>query len=132
MDDPLGFLTTAEVGTLLFVATGAAVACSRLFPRLTTEVATRGIVSLQLAFTAARANAVVGSWRKQQLEGAARRSLLVDFPFIVSYAWALGLLAVIAGRAADASGRFDPMTADTTAAALAIAGWAAGFCDLVE
>jgi hypothetical protein len=130
--DPLDFLRTAEAGALLLVAAGAAATWTRLFPRLRTAAAPRGIVSLQLAFTAARAKAVIESWRARHLDGAARRSLFVDVPFVVFYAWTLGLLAVLAGRAAAGSDLLTPGDADTAAAAVAIGGWVAAFCDLVE
>jgi hypothetical protein len=91
-----------------------------------------GIVSLQLAFTPARARAILASWRARHLDGAATRSLFVDVPYIVLYAWALGALAALAGRAAAGDGFLSPADAATAAAWLAIGAWIAAFCDLVE
>jgi hypothetical protein len=132
MDDPLDFLHTAEVGTLLLVTAAAAYTWSRLFPRLLTKESPHGIVSLQLAFTARKAHAVIDCWRVRHLDGAAKRAQYIDLLFIVFYASALGLLAIAAGRAADSSGLLNPSDAGTAAAWLAIGAWVAGLCDFVE
>lgn len=132
MDDPLEFLRTAELGTLLAIATGAAITTSQLFPDLTTKQAPKGIVSLQLAWTKERARKVISSWRTHRLDRAANRSLLVDGPFIIFYSVALGLTAVLAGRAAEVSNLLSGDRADTIGSALAIAALVAGLCDFIE
>jgi hypothetical protein len=132
MDDPLGFLRTADDGSLLLITTAAALTWTRLFPQLNTKQAPCGIVSLQLAFTPSKAAAVIDSWRQHHLDGPAKRSLFTDLGFIVCYAWTLGLLASIAGRAAHASGLLNAQDAHTAAAALAISGWTAAFLDIAE
>jgi hypothetical protein len=130
--DPLAFLRTAEAGVLVLVTGAGAVTWTRLFPDVKTDEARWGIVSLQLAFTPAKARAILESWRARHLGGAAQRSLFVDVPYIVLYAWALGALATLAGRAAAGDGLLSPRDAATAAAWLAIGAWVAAFCDLVE
>jgi hypothetical protein len=132
MGDPLDFLRTAEVGTLIAITGAAGVTVGRVFPSLAPRKAHRGMVALQLAWTKEKADAVIGFWRKRNREQAAKRAVYIDFAFIVFYSFGLGVLAVIAGRAAHAGGLLAGSDADTFGAALAIAGWVAGFCDCVE
>jgi hypothetical protein len=132
MDGPLGFLRTAEVGTLLTVTAAATVVCARFFPPLATRTASKGIVSLELAWTQNRVAEVTDSWRVERLERAAQRSVSLDFLFIALYAATIALLGVMAGRAATASGLLSSEHADTVGTALAIAPLAAGLCDCVE
>jgi hypothetical protein len=125
-------LRSAELSTLFAITFGSSLVWSRLFPRLRTDVAPGGIVSLQLAWTSPRASSITRSWRERHLEGAARRSIYVDFPFIVLYSFAIAFLALLAGRAADASSLASSDTASSAAAAAAIAAWTAGLCDYLE
>jgi hypothetical protein len=121
----------AELATLFTISLASSIVWMRVFPRLRTP-ATRGIVKLQLARTTSRANAIVRAWREQHLLGRAKRSLIVDFPYIASYSFAIAFLALLAGRAAATSGLMSSDTANVSADATAIAAWSAGFCDLLE
>ena len=118
MGDPLAFLSTAEVGALLAVALGLAATCGPFFPSLEP-----GILRLEVAGRPRRAEAIVRAWEARGALGAARRSIAVDWPFIVFYSVALAALGTLAGRAGDA---------ETAGAALAYAGVAAGLLDVVE
>ncbi|HJP36937.1 MAG TPA: hypothetical protein QF901_13230, partial [Gammaproteobacteria bacterium] len=73
----LGFAFVVLTATLVY--TGS--------PLVTTTTPI-GIVSFELAFNGPQARAVLGSW-----DGAAREAamlnLIVDFPYLVVYAWML-------------------------------------------
>jgi hypothetical protein len=125
-------LRGSEVATLFAISAGAALTFMRLFPNLKTAVAKKGIVSLQLAWSSARANAVIGSWRERHLDGSVKRSIYVDVLYIAGYSFAIAFLALLAGRAARASGLFSAHTADLTADFVAIGAWVAGACDCLE
>lgn len=62
--------------------------------RLQTGEAPRGIVSLELASTVERVEAIVESWRRTRVGrgtavDVAKRSIYLDFPFIVAYSTVL-------------------------------------------
>jgi hypothetical protein len=127
-------LLGSELAILFTIAAGCALTSMRLFPSLKTNVAS-GIVSLQLAWTSERAAAIVGSWRERHLEGAAKRSLYVDyFLYIPCYTAAITFLALLTARAVKVSGLswFSAHSADLTGDFTAAAAWIAGTCDCLE
>lgn len=65
---------------------------------LRTAAAPTGIVGLELAWSGARAVAILDSWGEDGCV-AARGSLWVDFAFIPAYVAGLGLLTALAARA---------------------------------
>jgi hypothetical protein len=132
VDAPFLGLRGSELAILFVACGGVALVWTQLFPNLTTSVAPRGIISLQLARSSERAAAIVQSFQEAHREGTARRSLYVDFPFILLYSFALAFLGLLAGRAALASGLASSATADSLALATATAAWAAGLCDCLE
>jgi hypothetical protein len=132
MCDPLSWLRTSEVGMLLLLSSAAALAWMTLFPNVNTRQAPRGVISLQLAFTAEKAEAILASWRRRHLDGPARRSQFTDFGYILCYLFVLALLGVISARAAHASGFLGRGHAQTAAALLAIGALATAFLDVVE
>lgn len=91
-----------DLGVLLAVVTGWMVFIFRLFPNLKTPAVPRGIFNLQFAFTTKHATAVVDDWRVRDHIKAARRSLLTDVAFVVTYVTALVIVAVLVNHAADA------------------------------
>jgi hypothetical protein len=131
MGDPLGALRTAEVGILLAIALAMFALCARFFPRLKPP-SSHGIVALELAFTRDRTSQVLADWTAHGLLAAVRRSIAVDWPFIVIYSSAVAFAGVLAGRAAAGSGLLSQDHADTLAAVLAYAAWAAGLLDCCE
>jgi len=112
-DAPLGILLAIVAGWALFVV--------RLFPNLKTVAAPRGIVSLQLAFTTARARVVVDDWRTRERAKAAARSQLTDVAFIALYVTALALVAVLVAHATDARHPHRPILVVLSAGALDLA-----------
>ena len=131
MSDPLAALRTSEVGLLLAVGLAATVTWSRLFPTLKPPAA-RGIVGLELAGSTARARRILADWEQRGLTQRAKRSVALDWPFIVLYSFAAALAGVLGGRAAAGSGLLSSDHADTVAAVLAYAAWAAGVLDVAE
>ena len=122
----------SELATLFAISAGAALTFMRLFPNLKTAAAKKGIVSLQLAWSSARAKAVIESWRERHLDDSVKRSIYVDFLYIAGYSFAIAFLALLAGRAARASGLFSTHTADLMGNIVAIGAWVAGACDCLE
>ncbi len=92
-------------------------------PALRTDAAPAGILSLELAGTSARAQAVVSDWRGGGLIGEARRHVRTDYPFILFYSTCLALACAWTGEAArwERAGN-----------ALAWGAWAAGVFDVLE
>ncbi len=132
MDAFFDSLRGSELAILFTIGAGAAATCVRLFPNLKTAAARSGIVSLQFAWTPARAAAITDSWRARHLDGSTRRSLYIDFFYIAGYGTAIAFLALLAGRAAKTSGFCSSHTADLTADFVAIGAWSAGLCDCLE
>jgi len=89
------------------------------------------IARLQLAGSATRADAIVSEWKRRGLLGQARRSVYVDFPFIVVYATLLALLVVLAERGAK---DLDLIADDKTwvGVVLVVAALTAGALDALE
>jgi hypothetical protein len=114
-------MRSSELGILLAVGLGGTATFARAFPKLRAETTPKGIVDLELPRTTARAEEVVAAWEAQGLDGAAKRSILVDVPFVVSYTGALAAYAALVARAGDAD-----------ATLLVIGALAAGASDLVE
>lgn len=97
----LGILTgpsSWELGLLALLMGTLSYLCWSLLPRLTTTTAPRGIISLEVAGTKARAEALLNDWGDRGLLGAVRRSLYLDFAFIGGYATLACLLAVLLAR----------------------------------
>jgi hypothetical protein len=124
-------LRGSELAILFTICAGVALTCMRLFPDLKTSVARRGIVSLELAWKSSRAGSIISSWRQKHLEGAAKRSIYLDFVYIPFYSFSIAFLGLLAGRAAE-TGLFSSHNADLTADFVAIGAWTAGFCDYLE
>jgi hypothetical protein len=66
------------------------------------------------------------------MNGAAVRSIWIDFPFIVSYVPTIGLIGVLACRAAQHEGLLSPTDAANLATALLVIAVAAGLSDVFE
>jgi hypothetical protein len=128
----LAALESAELGLLLGLALALTWLVCTLFPDLTGPASRSGIISLELAWTPARANEIIDAWRKAGRIGRARRSLTVDWAFIACYATTFALLALLAARAAGASGLMADADADGYASTLAPAMVAAAVLDVVE
>jgi hypothetical protein len=113
-------------------AVGAAVAMMLVLgvqgAPLRNDVAESGIVSLELARNAAWAERLIESWGAA-LHDRAVWQVILDFPFILAYAWALFYFGVWAWRQAVANTR--PKLA-IAAHAAAWAGLAAGALDIFE
>jgi hypothetical protein len=109
----LGFAFVVLTATLVY--TGS--------PLVTTTTPI-GIVSFELAFNGPQARAVLGSW-----DGAAREAamlnLIVDFPYLVVYAWMLSLLCSAAASASQP-------TMSRAGTGLARYVWLAALFDVLE
>ena len=114
-------MRSSELGILLAIGIGGAATLARAFPKLRTDTTPKGIVDLELPRTTVRADEVVAAWKEQRLEGAAKRSILIDLPFVAAYTCALAAFAALMARLGDAD-----------ATPLVLAAVAAGVLDLVE
>jgi hypothetical protein len=132
VDEPLRFLHTADAAAVLAMALGLSAVWSALFPRLRTDAAPKGIASLELCWTANRARRVVNSWERKGMMAAARRSVLLDEPFILFYSVTLATLGVLAARAAGASSLLSHDHAQTVASVMTLAACVAALLDLAE
>ena len=132
MNDPLKHIDSAELATLMTIALGLGAAWAAWFPRLQTESAPAGIVSLQLAWTGHRARRIVASWNDQRMLRTAELSVLLDVPFILLYSSALAAGGVLGARAAGAGGVLSTYDAATIAALLAFSAGTAALLDLIE
>jgi len=72
--------------------------------QLRNQHASRGVVSLELAWTAENAREVVDSWKADRLKRAAYRQVLLDFIFIAGYTALLIAIARSCERATNAAG----------------------------
>lgn len=83
---------------LLFLATGFLTwVLMRQGQRLSTAAAPRGILSLQLAWSAPRAGQILASWQGDA-KGLANRQLALDYVYLLVYPWFLGLSCVMLAR----------------------------------
>jgi len=121
-------LHTGEISLLLAVAAALTAVIGVLFPRLGPP----GIVALELARSPRRAQQIVGRWQEAAELGRARRSVYLDFAFIVSYVAGLAFLILLAARAAEESGLMSGERADTFAWVGSLAMIGAGALDTVE
>lgn len=131
MDDLLSFLSTAELGIVTLVVAGFLVSWARFFPDLKTKSG-HGIVALELPKGTEGAQQILAAWQRKGLMKAARRSITVDWLFIVLYVLALVCGGVLVARAGEALGGLDAADAKTVALVLAIAAVVAGLLDVLE
>ena len=131
MDDLLSFLSTAELGIVALVVTGLLVSWARFFPDLASRSG-HGIVAFELPKSTEGAQQILAAWQRAGLEKAARRSITVDWFFIVLYVLALVCAGVLVARAAEALGGLDAGDASTVALVVAIAAVVAGVLDVLE
>lgn len=106
---------------------------AQLAPLLTEERKMRrtggpGIIGFELAGTPERAERILRTWGAAG-QSAARRSLLLDYPYLATYAPLQALLCTGAGEALRRRGRRGPASA---APALAWGQLAAGTFDAIE
>jgi hypothetical protein len=92
----LAGLHASELILLLAILLAIGLLIWALFPRV-------GILSLELATSAARAKAIVGARSRDGRLGAMRLNVYLDFPFLVVYSTMLAVAVVLAGRAATSS-----------------------------
>lgn len=111
--------------------------------RSLTENTPFGIVSLELASDGPRIEEIVSAWRSEELVATAKRSIWVDFPFLLAYSSFLALLTLFLRRKLNAlatqpppveKGWFDKLCALhwKLLPGVALAFWLAGALDLVE
>ena len=131
MDDPLSFLSTAELGIVTLVVAGLLVSWARFFPDLKTRSG-YGIVAFELPKSTEGAQQILAAWQRHGLEKAARRSITVDWLFIVLYVLALAGLGVLAARAAATTDGFGAEAAETVALILVAAAVLVGALDVLE
>lgn len=132
MRDLAGFAGSADLGAILVIALGLLAFWATLFPDLRTAAAPHGIVSLELPWNAKRAWRIVASWEREGTLGAARRSLLLDLPFIALYLVALLAFDILIARAGLALGLFSDRAEQCVAAILVCAASLAAVLDLLE
>lgn len=70
----------------------------RILEQVMTAEGGAGIVSYELAFTSQHAASILQDWGLEA-QAAARRSLLLDFPFMLAYALAFGGITLLLARA---------------------------------
>jgi hypothetical protein len=121
-------LHTGEIGLLVVLALALTAVVGALFPRLGSP----GIVALELAWSPGRAKEIVGRWSANAALGRVRRSIYLDFAFIVAYVAALVFFILLAARVAEGSGLVSDETADTFAWIGSLAMIGAGTLDAVE
>ncbi|MGZ8481882.1 MAG: hypothetical protein ACXWWO_05440 [Candidatus Limnocylindria bacterium] len=132
MRDLARFAGSADLGAILVIALGLLAFWATLFPDLRTAAAPQGIVSLELPWNAKRAWRIVASWEREGKLGAARRSLLLDLPFIALYLVALVAFDTLIARAGLALGLFSDRAEQWVAAILVCAASLAAVLDLLE
>lgn len=132
MRDLAGFAGSADLGAILVIALGLLAFWATLFPDLRTAAAPHGIVSLELPWNAKRAWRIVASWEREGKLGAARRSLLLDLPFIALYLVALVAFDTLIARAGLALGLFSDRAKQWVAAILVCTASLAAVLDLLE
>lgn len=98
------------------------------FERDMTRAGGCGIIPFELAGSEERAAQIMDRWGRAG-RGAARRSLVLDYPFLASYSC---LLALTCGVAADALGRRGHTWLAAAGGPIAWGQLAAGGCDAVE
>lgn len=115
------------------VAVALFVVLARLDAPLKTSEAPYGIVSLELASSVAEVETILASWRRVVVEGVggltlARRSIGIDFAFIVAY------VTVLAGACRWAAAALRRQGRPGASAVRAVAGLqpVAGLLDVVE
>ena len=125
MSHPLEALPRSALPVLFVVLTLSTLAVGRaMAARLRTEAAPLGIVSLEFAGSANKAQSILDSWTARQ-KYAALRSTRLDYAFLVCYS---SLLAV---GCVWASGGFQDGW-ERVGVWLAWAGWGAGALDAIE
>jgi hypothetical protein len=128
---PLGYLPPHIIALLLgpfmLFAIFWGMLLDHIGQSLKTAEAPRGILSFELAFTAARSEAIVRSW--DSVRKIAKNSLLLDFVFIPLYSTTLALLCIVAGHFFQ---RHNWSGLSTVAVVIAWYQWVAGLLDLVE
>ncbi|MFQ5966193.1 MAG: hypothetical protein ACE5MI_01130 [Acidimicrobiia bacterium] len=130
MRSPLGPLAALDQALLVRRA-AAATAVTFLIQfatgwALRNPVAPYGIVSLELAGSADRAEEIVASWEEANILGLATANVLLDYSFLVSYAVLLVALSVRAGM------RVETPVSMTTGYTVGWGQWLAGGLDAVE
>jgi hypothetical protein len=123
----LAALHTGELGLLFALSLVSTALVGALMPRVRPA-----IVRLQLAWSPACARRIIDCWAAAASIKRAKRSVHLDYAFLVGYAATLALLVLLAARAADASGLMSEDTADTFALVGALAMVGAGALDAVE
>jgi hypothetical protein len=122
LDWPETGLLVSGLG-FLFVVTAL------LFPGpLQTGEAKCGIISLELAWTPAKARRIIDSWRRARMLGRAKRNVEWDFAFIPSYATFAAVVGVVAARGAGA----DFLASATARDAARAVAWAMLFAGLLD
>jgi hypothetical protein len=120
----LAGLHASELILLLAILLAIGLLIWALFPRV-------GILSLELATSAARAKAIVGARSRDGRLGAMRLNVYLDFPFLVVYSTMLAVAVVLAGRAATSSELISKED-DQVVAAFVLGALTAGVCDAIE
>lgn len=132
MQHPFTLLPPSSWPWLCWPLSGAALLLWLMLERIDRPLrgpsAQRGIVSFEVARTSTNAGAILRMWRQQSVLPAARAGLLLDFPFIATYAPALAFGSLMTGSALLA--RSWPLAA--AAEPLAWAALLAGALDVVE
>ncbi len=112
-------------------------------PLQATEASPRGIVSLEMADSEEGIATILSAWRQEELVATAKRSVWIDFPFLLAYSSFLALLTLFLRKKLRAltresapaqKGWFDKLCALHLKLLpfVAIAFWLAGFLDLIE
>jgi|GEM_PF-3000178 len=96
---------------------------------LTSPDASKGIISLELAWSATKADKVVRSWNTDELKRTAFNQVALDFIFIAGYTSLLLAVAIASERAANAAGI---AWLASVAHLAAFGGLAAGLLDCLE
>jgi len=106
MTPPFSSLSCTSQVVAFVLSTAAAIVLmlwvSRLGENLKTDEAPQGIVSLELAWSAARVDAILGSWDESKRAIAVRQTLW-DYLFLVAYPIAFSLSCVLISRCAFSS-----------------------------
>jgi hypothetical protein len=130
--DPLPTLGDGDVAVLLASAVAGLALIGQMLPNYLRARTGYGLASLELAHRPSRARRIVDAWCRRSADGAAKRSLLTDLPFIALYVAALVTATILIEHAARATGVHDAGEVRLVVRWGTAAALAAGACDLAE
>lgn len=130
--DPLAGLADTEVLVIGLAALCWGLLILQVMPGYLGPRTGHGIFGLQIAWWGTRAHGIVETWRRRCVDGAAKRSLLTDVPFIALYVLLFVAIAVLVAHRAEQDGVYLPEETQMMLRFATIGAVVAGCCDVLE